>query len=142
VKFVACARENATEVGDDEVDLLLEEGWRPEDVALLTTGTRHPEQKQRQAAGHAAYWGSFWDADQVFYGRVLGFKGLERRAVVLVVWGSRVHRRSRWSRFGSPLEYVGGPNSAQLSSANSPSSDGNGLMTQTVFDGCTDTRPI
>ena len=24
------------------------------------------------------YWDSFWDADQVFYGTVLGFKGLER----------------------------------------------------------------
>ena len=31
------------------------------------------------------YWDSFWDADQVFYGHVLGFKGLERRAVVVVV---------------------------------------------------------
>ena len=77
------------DAGDDEVDLLLEEGWRPEDVALLTTGTRHPEQKERQAAGSAAYWDSFWDAEQVFYGHVLGFKGLERRAVVLVVNESR-----------------------------------------------------
>ncbi|MGI8612783.1 MAG: hypothetical protein ACR2KL_02370, partial [Nocardioidaceae bacterium] len=31
------------------------------------------------------YWASVWDADQVFYGRVLGFKGLERRAVVLAL---------------------------------------------------------
>ena len=84
VKFVACNRDEAMDVGDDEVDLLLEEGWRPEDVALLTTGTRHPEQTERQEAG-TAYWDSFWDADQVFYGHVLGFKGLERRAVVLVV---------------------------------------------------------
>ena len=78
MKFVACTRDDAMNVGDDEVELLLEEGWRPEDVALLTTGTRHPEQKERQAAGNAAYWNSFWDADQVFYGHVLGFKGLER----------------------------------------------------------------
>ena len=72
-------------VGDDQVEALLEEGWRPEDVALLTTGSRHPEQTERQDDGHDAYWDSFWDADQVFYGHVLGFKGLERRAVVLVV---------------------------------------------------------
>ena len=95
VKFVACAREDAMNVGDDEVELLLEEGWRPEDVALLTTGTRHPEQKERQAAGSAAYWDSFWDADQVFYGHVLGFKGLERRAVVLVVNEESAFERSR-----------------------------------------------
>ena len=95
VKFVACAREDAMDAGDDEVELLLEEGWRPEDVALLTTGTRHPEQKERQAAGSAAYWDSFWDADQVFYGHVLGFKGLERRAVVLVVNEESAFERSR-----------------------------------------------
>ena len=95
VKFVACAREDAMNAGDDEVELLLEEGWRPEDVALLTTGTRHPEQKERQAAGSAAYWDSFWDAEQVFYGHVLGFKGLERRAVVLVVNEESAFERSR-----------------------------------------------
>ena len=42
-------------VGDDEVELLLEQGWRPEYVALVTTGSRHPEQFERQAAGSAAY---------------------------------------------------------------------------------------
>ena len=38
---------------------------------------------------------SFWDADQVFYGHVLGFKGLERRAVVLVVNEKSALERSR-----------------------------------------------
>jgi hypothetical protein len=95
VKFVACAQEDAMDVGDDEIDLLLDEGWRSEDVALLTAGSRHPEQKERQSAGSAAYWDSFWDADQVFYGHVLGFKGLERRAVVLVVNEKSAVERSR-----------------------------------------------
>jgi hypothetical protein len=95
VKFVACSRDDAMDAADDEVELLLEEGWRPEDVALLTTGTRHPEQKERQEAGNAAYWDSFWDAEQVFYGHVLGFKGLERRAVVLVVNEESAFERSR-----------------------------------------------
>ena len=95
VRFVACSQDHAMSVGDDEVELLLEQGWRPEDVALLTTGSRHPEQKERQAAGNAAYWDSFWDADQVFYGHVLGFKGLERRAVVLVVNEKSAFERSR-----------------------------------------------
>ena len=85
VRFVACEADEALEVGDDQVEALLEEGWRPADVALLTTGSRHPEQRARQAEGTAAYWDSFWDAEQVFYGHVLGFKGLERRAIVLVV---------------------------------------------------------
>ncbi|MGB0878253.1 MAG: NERD domain-containing protein [Mycobacterium sp.] len=95
VKYVPCAREDAMGTGDDEVELLLDQGWRPEDVALLTTGSRHPEQVERQAAGSAAYWDSFWDAEQVFYGHVLGFKGLERRAVVLVVNEASAFERSR-----------------------------------------------
>ena len=85
VRFVPCTEDDALDVGDDQVERLIEEGWRPEDVALLTTGSRHPEQQSRQAAGNIAYWNSFWDAEQVFYGHVLGFKGLERRAIVLVV---------------------------------------------------------
>ncbi|RUP02492.1 MAG: nuclease [Mycobacterium sp.] len=95
VKFVACSRDDAMDVGDDEVESLLGQGWRPEDVALLTTGSRHPEQQERQAAGNAAYWDSFWDAEQVFYGHVLGFKGLERRAIVLVVNEQSAFERSR-----------------------------------------------
>ncbi|WP_099041837.1 nuclease-related domain-containing DEAD/DEAH box helicase [Mycobacterium neglectum] len=95
VKFVACAREEALGAGDDEIEILLEQGWRPEDVALLTTGSRHPEQTERQKDGHSAYWDSFWDAEQVFYGHVLGFKGLERRAVVVVVNETSQFERSR-----------------------------------------------
>ncbi|SEH47649.1 UvrD-like helicase C-terminal domain-containing protein [Mycolicibacterium rutilum] len=95
VTFVACKREDALEVGDDQIDALLEDGWRPEDVALLTTGSRHPEQAERQKDGHKAYWDTFWDTDQVFYGHVLGFKGLERRCVVLVVNETSMFERSR-----------------------------------------------
>lgn len=94
VRFVPCTREDALNAGDDQVEMLLDEGWRPEDVALLTTGSRHPEQVERQAVGTEAYWDSFWDAEQVFYGHVLGFKGLERRAIVLVVNDKAAFERS------------------------------------------------
>ncbi|MEO8816275.1 MAG: NERD domain-containing protein [Mycobacterium sp.] len=85
VRFVPCGQDEAIGAGDDQVEALLDVGWRPEDVALLTTGNRHPEQVARMADGNQAYWDSFWDTEQVFYGHVLGFKGLERRAIVLVV---------------------------------------------------------
>ena len=94
VRFVPCTRDNAFDVGDDQIEALLNEGWRPEDVALLPTGSQHPEQIARQTEGNAAYWDSFWDAEQVFYGHVLGFKGLERRAVVLIVNDKSVFERS------------------------------------------------
>ena len=44
VTFVACGRDEAMDVGDDQIEALLDDGWRPEDLALLTTGSRHPEQ--------------------------------------------------------------------------------------------------
>jgi len=86
VRFVACSPEDAVGTCDDHVDLLLAEGWQPQHVALLTMGSRHPAQVERQEAdGHVGYWRSFWDDEDVFYGHVLGCKGLERRAVVLCV---------------------------------------------------------
>lgn len=71
-------------VGDDEAVRLLDEGWEPKDVALLTIGSRHPMQIELQEDGSDAYWETFWAGDDIFYGHVLGFKGLERPAVVLV----------------------------------------------------------
>jgi len=86
VTFVPSAAEDVMDVADDQVEALLDEGWDPEHIALLTTGHRHPQQKDLQESrGQAGYWESFWEADDVFYGTVLGCKGLERRAVVLCV---------------------------------------------------------
>jgi len=115
VRFVECAIADAISRADDEVDVLLEDGWRPQDVALLTTGSRHPEQTARQAAGQDTYWRTFWDDDQVFYGHVLGFKGMERRAVVLALNESQPRGRSRerlyvgLSRARDQLVVVGDP---------------------------------
>ncbi|RIK16743.1 MAG: nuclease [Acidobacteria bacterium] len=86
VEFVAATADEALAVADDEVERLLDEGWPTEHVALITTGTRHPEQNARQQSlGQEGYWRTFWESDDVFYGHVLGCKGLERRAVVLCV---------------------------------------------------------
>jgi len=85
VRFVACAASEAINAADDMVDELIEAGWQPSDIAVLATGPRHPEHKHRQEAGWKSYWDSFWDEDQVFYGHVMGFKGLERPAIVLAV---------------------------------------------------------
>ena len=95
VTFVACPAEKAVEVADDQVDKLLDT-WRPEDVALLTIGSRHPYQTHLQETlGPEGYWATFWDRESVFYGHVLGFKGLERRAVVLALNEGDSRDRSR-----------------------------------------------
>ena len=46
-------------------------------------------------AGCQEYWDGFFAGDGVFYGHVLGFKGLERTAVVLAVNGVRDPARGR-----------------------------------------------
>ncbi|MBT0566049.1 NERD domain-containing protein [Williamsia sp. CHRR-6] len=95
VRFVPCDAAEALAVADDQIDPLLDEGWQPINIALLATGSRHPEQTERQAAGNAAYWDTFWDGDQVFYGHVLGFKGLERDVVVLALNQTAADDRAR-----------------------------------------------
>jgi hypothetical protein len=95
VRFVQCTSDEAVGVADDEAVALLDAGWAPQQVALLTTGHRHPEQVARQEHGADAYWSSFWEGDDIFYGHALGFKGLERPAVVLAVNGFRNPERAR-----------------------------------------------
>lgn len=96
VRFVQATPDEALGVADDEVDRLLDAGWRAEDVALITTGARHPEQNARQDdLGQEGYWRTFWGTDDVFYGHVLGCKGLERRAVVLCVNEDGTRDRSK-----------------------------------------------
>lgn len=115
VRFVACRRDDAITTADDEVDVLLDGGWDPQHVALLTMGSRHPAQVERQEAdGHVGYWRSFWENDDVFYGHVLGCKGLERRAVVLCVNAKSTDRAREMlyvgmSRATDQLVVVGDP---------------------------------
>jgi len=87
VRFVpVAAGASVTEAADDQVEAMLDAGWSPGDVALLTTGRRHGEQiAQVEAFGPAGYWDAFFAGDEVFYGHVLGFKGLERPVVVLAL---------------------------------------------------------
>lgn len=116
VRFVPASVEDALDVADDEVEALLESGWKPENVCLLTTGHRHPVQLERTSFhDQDGYWKTFWDSDDVFYGHVLGCKGLERPAVVLCLneTGERDRSRERlyvgMSRATDQLVVVGDP---------------------------------
>jgi superfamily I DNA/RNA helicase len=97
VRFVQCETDAALEAADAEVDRLVDEGWPFGQIALLTTGRRHTEQVEivETYGGWAAYWDQFLAETDVFYGHVLGFKGLERPAVVLAVNGIRDADRAR-----------------------------------------------
>lgn len=118
VRFVeATDPDDALGKADDEIERLLDDGWRPENVMLLTTGHRHPVQIERTGEDddQEKYWRTYWEDDDVFFGHVLGCKGLERRAVVLCVNDSQVRERSRerlyvgMSRATDELVVVGDP---------------------------------
>ena len=96
VRVVDVPYNDAIAACDDAVEALLDEGWEPGQIALLATGPRHPEQRNAvDHGGYAAYWDDFFAGTDVFYGHVLGFKGLERTVVVLAVNGFREPERAR-----------------------------------------------
>lgn len=88
VRRVECSSDDALDVASDCVDALIDEGWANNQIALLTTKHRHPEhQTHFEQATLDEYWQDFHADAAEFYGHVLGFKGLERSAVVLCVNG-------------------------------------------------------
>lgn len=90
VRFVQASSSDVVVRADDAVEALIEEGFEPGDIALLTTHHPHPAQAHTvHLEGWVGYWDAFFEASDVFYGHVLGFKGLERAVVVLAVNGLR-----------------------------------------------------
>ncbi|MGO1319432.1 MAG: NERD domain-containing protein [Galactobacter sp.] len=87
VRFVPVPPDaSVVDMADDAVESLMDDGWEPGQIALLTTGRRHPEQVARvDDMGYPGYWDEFFARSDVFYGHVLGFKGLERPVVVLAM---------------------------------------------------------
>jgi len=103
------------DTADEAIDILIEAGWSHGNIALLATGSRHQEHLNLlDHLGLQGYWRTLWE-DDVFYGHVLGFKGLERPAVVLCVNEDAPRERSRerlyvgMSRATDQLIVVGNP---------------------------------
>jgi len=116
VHFIPASTEKAVEVADEAVGLLLDIGWFPDNIALMTTGKRHHTQvAETERLGQRGYWKTFWDDEDVSYGHVLGCKGLERPAVVLCLNEKAGRDRSReklyvgMSRATDHLIVVGDP---------------------------------
>jgi len=114
VRFVQCASEDAIERADAAVDELMEQ-WEPGQVALLTTKHRHPVHVEvvEGPRGWDGYWEDYFAGQDVCYGTVGGFKGLERSCVVLAVNGFGLNAQERetlyvgLSRARSQLVVVG-----------------------------------
>jgi hypothetical protein len=95
VRYVETTDDDAIAAADDVVNQLLNEGWAPSDICVLTTGSRHPVQREQADLDRSAYWNAFFDANEVFYGHVLGFKGLERRVIVLAINGWKIEDQKK-----------------------------------------------
>ena len=88
VEFIVCDESEALDVAEDAVEKLTDrEGWKPGEIALLTTKNRHPVHAEMADKDRMAYYESLWDSEDVFYGTVGGFKGLERPVVILTIDG-------------------------------------------------------
>lgn len=93
--------EEVIEAADDAVARMTDqEFWNPGEIALLTTKYRHPVHADKRG-DQDAYWDEFWSGNDVFYGTVQGFKGLERSVVVLAING--IHENASFE----DLMYVG-----------------------------------
>ena len=81
------ADENEIIYAADDVVEYLRDDYGPQHVALLTTKSRHPVHRELAGRDPDAYLKTLWKTDDIFYGTVSGFKGLERNCVILTVNG-------------------------------------------------------
>lgn len=88
VRFVDVPAEYASAVADAAVDALIDEGYDPGDIAVLTTATHWAAEEELAAfEGYPGYWDHFLAGTELHRGGVRDFEGLERAVVVLVVNG-------------------------------------------------------
>lgn len=88
IEYIECDEDKVLNEADDAIERLTDkEIWQPGEIALLTTKERHPVHAAYSSKQREAYWQEFWTGENVFYGTVGGFKGLERPVVVLAING-------------------------------------------------------
>ena len=88
VQWIETTTESAEAAADTEVERLINQGWKPGDICVLTTGSRHAIQRQDgQGALSRVYWKKFFEEEATYHCTTTGFKGLERRVIVLAVNG-------------------------------------------------------
>ena len=88
IEFIEVSETEVIQAADDVIERLTDiENWQPGEIALLTTKKKHPVHEELAKKDREAYWEDFWSNENVFYGTVGGFNGLERPVIVLAVDG-------------------------------------------------------
>ena len=88
VQWVESTNEEAEAAANEEVKKLISQGWKLSDICVLTTGSRHELQRtQGDGAMSRPYWKRYFEEESVYHCTIGGFKGLERRAVVIAMNG-------------------------------------------------------
>jgi len=96
VTWIETTTHGAEDGANQEVERLVGEGWDPADVCILTTGTRHEIQKKEgDGPLRVPYWKKFFEAQSTYHCTTSGFKGLERRVVVLAMNGWKEEERKK-----------------------------------------------
>lgn len=96
VQWVETTTEAAESAADKQVEHLIAQGWNPGDICVLTTGSRHTIQRQDgEGALSRVYWKKFFEEDATYHCTTTGFKGLERRAIVLAINGWKEPTRKK-----------------------------------------------
>ena len=96
VTFIETTQEMAIAEANKIVEKLLSDGWKPGEICLIATGKKHPiHEELAEGPKKVDYWNSFFDDDQVFYGHINGFKGLERRVIVLAINGFKLENAKK-----------------------------------------------
>lgn len=88
VTWVETTTEDSVNAANAEVAKLIAQGWNPGDICILTTGSRHDIQRNEGAGAlRTPYWKKFFEDDATYHCTTSGFKGLERRVVVIAMNG-------------------------------------------------------
>lgn len=88
VQWVESTNEEAEAAANEEVMKLISQGWKLSDICVLTTGSRHELQRtQGDGAMSRPYWKRYFEEESVYHCTIGGFKGLERRAVIIAMNG-------------------------------------------------------
>ncbi len=96
VQWVETTTEAAEAAADKQVEHLIAQGWNPGDICVLTTGSRHTIQRQDgEGALSRVYWKKFFEEEATYHCTTTGFKGLERRAIVLAINGWKEPTRKK-----------------------------------------------